>query len=94
MKTLFMAFALLTVGVACNKSPSTDYNQKQEEAKQDYREEVNEAAKDRNEEIKDARKDLQEAQKEEAQEYVEESDGASVDKSQQRINVNEAEDQD
>ena len=94
MKTLFMSFALLTVAVACNKSAETNYNQKQEEAKQEYREEVKEAAKDRNEEIKDARKDFQEAQKEEAQEYVEEADAVEVNKTQQRINVEEGVDQD
>ena len=89
MKTLFMTLALLTVGVACNKTPETDLNQKQEEATKEYKEEVNEATQDRREEMSEAREDFQDAQKEEAKDYVEESEGVDLNKNQQRIDVDE-----
>jgi len=94
MKTLFMSLALLTVSVACNKTPKAELNQEQEEARQDYREEVNEASKDRSEEMNEAREDYQEAQKEEASDYVDESESVDLNKNQQRIKVNETDEQD
>lgn len=82
MKTLLISLALVTAFVGCNKTPKAEFNQEQEEARRDYREDVNEA-----------REDFQEAQKEEAIDYVDESESVDLNKEQQRIKVNETDEQ-
>jgi hypothetical protein len=91
MKTLLSALSILVLAVACNKEPSAEYQQKQQEANQDYREQVNEAAEDRSEDIQDAREDLREEQKEEAEDYVDDSEAATVDRNANKVNVIEDE---
>ncbi|MBA2405123.1 MAG: hypothetical protein H0V66_10165 [Bdellovibrionales bacterium] len=96
MKTLFTAFSILVIAAACNMkgdSSKTDLQQKQQEVNKDYREDVQDASKERNEDLKDAREDFNEEQKEEAKDYLDESDGARVDETLDRINVDESADQ-
>jgi len=90
MKTLLITFSILMMTVACSKEdPQATFQQEKEEARIDFREEVNEAERDRSEVVEDARDDLQEEQKEEAIDYVDESESVDLNKNEQRIKVNE-----
>ena len=93
MKTLLSVIALFALTAACSKEPRTEFKQEQQEANKEYREEVQDAAEERSENIQEAREDLNEAQKEEAVDYVEESDAAVIDRDMNRVDVEEARDQ-
>lgn len=94
MKTLLLGLAVLGFTAACSeKSPQAELNQQKEEARMDYRKDVQEAAQDKNEAVEGARDEFQDAQKEEAIDYVDESDSVDLDRQENRINIEESEDQ-
>jgi DNA-binding cell septation regulator SpoVG len=105
MKILLMALPLMFIAISCNnKDAGTEFKQQKEEVNKEYREsvqdasqqrseEIGDAAEERSEELEGAREDLKEHQKEEATEYVEESDGARIDRSEQEVEVIESQDQ-
>jgi hypothetical protein len=98
MKTLLSALSILVLAVACNKEPAAEFQEKQQEANKEYRDQVNDANEERikdvqnarearDKEIKDAREDLSEQQKEEAVEYVEDSEAATVNPNSNTIKI-------
>jgi hypothetical protein len=93
MKILLTGMTLAMIAVSCNKSAETNYQKEKQEANKEYQEDVNEASQQRSEDIKDAREKLQREQKEEAKDYIDESDAARVNKSEQEVEVQESEDQ-
>jgi gas vesicle protein len=93
MKILLTGITLAMIAVSCNKSPETNYQKEKQEANKEYQEDVNEASQQRSEDIKDAREKLQREQKEEAKDYIDESDAARVNKSEQEVEVQESEKQ-
>ncbi len=87
MKTLLSALSILILAVACNKEPVAEFQEKQQEVNKEYREEVNEANEERIKKMHDAREDLREQQKEEAVEYVEDSEAATVNPNSDTIRI-------
>ena len=89
MKTLLFALPLMLIAVSCNnsKDANTEFNQQKEEVNKEYNEDVKELNQERSEEMKDAREDLQEEQKEEAVDYVEDAEGARINRGAQEVDV-------
>lgn len=88
MKTLLTALSILALAVACNRKDSgSEFQQKQQEVNKEYREEVKDANKERKEEMSEAREDLREEQKEEAKEYIDEGNGAVIDRVEEEVEV-------
>jgi hypothetical protein len=104
MKILLMALSLTLIAFGCNKKAGTEFQQEKQEANKEYREnvneaeqkrqeEINEAKKQRSEDIEGAREDLREGQKEEAKDYIDESDAARVNRGEQKVEVQDSKDQ-
>jgi hypothetical protein len=104
MKILLLALPLIMVAVGCNKNAGSKFQKEKEEVNKGYNESVRDANKERREEIGDAAKkrsegldsaqeDLKEQQKEEAKDYIEESDSARINKGEQEVEVEESKDQ-
>jgi hypothetical protein len=89
MKSLLLALPLLLIAVSCNnsKDAATEFNQQKEEVNREFNEEVQDLKEERSEDLKDAREDLKEEQKEEAIDYVEDADGARIERETQNIEV-------
>jgi cell division protein FtsB len=93
MKILLLALPLMFIAIGCNKNSNTEFQKEKQEVNKEYRENVNEAEQQRREDLNEAREDLQDQQKEEATEYVEESDAARINRGEQEVEVRESQDQ-
>jgi predicted solute-binding protein len=96
MKTLLLALPLMMIAISCNRNnrdAGAEFQKEKQEVNKEYRESVNEAKKERREDMESAREDLREQEKEEATEYVEESDRATIDREEQKVDIQESQDQ-
>ena len=102
MKTLLFALPLMLIAVSCNnsKDAGTEYNQQREEVNKEFNqdvneinqeraEEVNDLKEERNDELNEASEDLNEQQKEEAVDYVDEAEGARINRNADEVEVTE-----
>lgn len=93
MKILLLALPMLFVAIGCNKNAGTEFNKEKEEVNKEYKESIKDATQERSEDLDSAIEDLEEQQKEEAKDYVEESEGARINRDQQEVEVEESKDQ-
>lgn len=93
MKLLLLALPLMLVAIGCNKNSGSEFQKEKEEVNKEYNEKVQDANQERSEDLESAREDLKDQQKEEAKDYVEESDAARINRGQQEVEVEESQDQ-
>lgn len=89
MKTLLLALPLMLFAISCNnsKDASTEFNQQKEEANREFNEDVQDLEQERRDDLNDAQEDLRDQQKEEAVDYVEDAEGARIDRGAQEVDV-------